>query len=318
LDHLFLDQDAVPTFVEVKRSSDSRIRREVVGQMLDYAANAVVYWPIERIRAQFEAACDRRGTDPADKLLTFLDIESGTAADMDMFWQRAQVNLQAGRIRLLFVADEIPPGLRRIIEFLNAQMTPAEVLAIEIKQYATSNREPVLRTLVPRVIGQSITATDRKSATVATAQFTEAEFFGELTERLETVDVEVVKRVAAWARSRGSRFEFGKSTKHSTFHPCFDHLNVGYWPFAFRTDGNVEFITQYLGKRRPFDSDDAITKLFTQLNQIPGLALPFVISGKPRFRLEVLRNEPAFNQFLKVFQSIVDQIRSVTSQDAPI
>jgi hypothetical protein len=39
VDHLFLDQDGVPTIVEVKRYSDSRIRREVVGQMLDYAAN---------------------------------------------------------------------------------------------------------------------------------------------------------------------------------------------------------------------------------------------------------------------------------------
>lgn len=33
LDHLFLGQDAVPTPVEVKRSSDTRIRREVVGQL---------------------------------------------------------------------------------------------------------------------------------------------------------------------------------------------------------------------------------------------------------------------------------------------
>lgn len=55
LDHLFLDQDGIPTIVEVKRSSDTRIRREVVGQMLDYAANAVVYWSIEKIRIQFEA-----------------------------------------------------------------------------------------------------------------------------------------------------------------------------------------------------------------------------------------------------------------------
>src|SRR5215471_1166096 len=29
VDHLFMDQDAVPTIVEVKRSSDTRIRREV-------------------------------------------------------------------------------------------------------------------------------------------------------------------------------------------------------------------------------------------------------------------------------------------------
>ena len=52
LDHLFLDQDAVPTLVEVKRSTDTRIRREVVGQMLDYAANAVAYWPVEENQGQ--------------------------------------------------------------------------------------------------------------------------------------------------------------------------------------------------------------------------------------------------------------------------
>jgi hypothetical protein len=46
LDHLFLDQDAIPTIVEVKRSADTRIRREVVGQMLDYAANAAPCVPI--------------------------------------------------------------------------------------------------------------------------------------------------------------------------------------------------------------------------------------------------------------------------------
>lgn len=40
VDHLFLDQDGIPTLVEVKRSSDTRIRREVVGQMLEYASNS--------------------------------------------------------------------------------------------------------------------------------------------------------------------------------------------------------------------------------------------------------------------------------------
>ena len=68
LDHLFLDQDAVPTLIEVKRSSDTRIRREVVGQMLDYAANAVVYWPVEKIRASFEARCETERLDPDEVL----------------------------------------------------------------------------------------------------------------------------------------------------------------------------------------------------------------------------------------------------------
>lgn len=66
VDHLFIDQDAVPTLVEVKRSRDTRIRREVVGQTLDYAANAVVYWNVEKLRAAFDARCAERSADPDD------------------------------------------------------------------------------------------------------------------------------------------------------------------------------------------------------------------------------------------------------------
>jgi hypothetical protein len=50
LDHLFVDQDSIPTLVECKRSTDTRTRREVVAQMLDYAANATEYLAIESIR----------------------------------------------------------------------------------------------------------------------------------------------------------------------------------------------------------------------------------------------------------------------------
>jgi hypothetical protein len=115
LDHLFLDQDAIPTLVEVKRSSDTRIRREVVGQMLDYAANAVVYWPVEEIKAKFESRCKDDGDDPETELVGLL----GEGQDTSTFWQSVKTNLQAGRVRLLFIADEIPTELRRVVEFLN-------------------------------------------------------------------------------------------------------------------------------------------------------------------------------------------------------
>src|SRR5205807_3676482 len=109
LDHLFLDQDAIPTLVEVKRSSDSRIRREVIGQMLDYAANAVAYWPVEQVKARFEARCESVGTDPESELFDLL----GEQKDAEAFWTEVKTNLQAGRVRLVFVADIIPTELQR-------------------------------------------------------------------------------------------------------------------------------------------------------------------------------------------------------------
>ncbi|HKS77647.1 MAG TPA: hypothetical protein VJQ07_02135 [Gaiellaceae bacterium] len=156
VDHLFLDQDGIPTLVEVKRSTNSEIRRSVVGQMLDYAANAVVYWPIERLRATFELNSEKEDADPEQRIAELV----GGEADVEQFWQTVATNLQAQRVRLVFVADEIPPELARVIEFLNGQMRPAEVLGIEVKQYAGEN----LKTLVPRIVGRTEEAASRKTS----------------------------------------------------------------------------------------------------------------------------------------------------------
>jgi hypothetical protein len=155
LDHLFLDQDATPTLVEVKRSADTRLRREVVGQMLDYAANVVAFWPRDRIRDLFETRARAASGDPDEAVLDLLGRSASTESDsdagdaIDEFWRRAGENLANGRLRLLFVADQIPPELQRIIEFLNRNMARVDVLGVEIKQYKGEGRE----TLVPRVVG---------------------------------------------------------------------------------------------------------------------------------------------------------------------
>ncbi len=162
VDHLFLDQDAVPTLVEVKRSSDTRIRREVVGQMLDYAANGVVYWPLEQLRELFTRQCERDNKIPDDVISELV----GDDDDVEEFWQRAGDHLRAGKVRMVFVSDEIPRELRRVVEFLNGQMNPAEVTAIEVKQYLSSDGT---KTLVPQVIGQTAEVEARKGRRSAQA-----------------------------------------------------------------------------------------------------------------------------------------------------
>ena len=95
--------------------------------MLDYAASSVLYWTPDALQAWLTKRCEREGLDPEQQLAAFLD---GTVSTGD-FWQRVKTNLQAGKVRLLFVSDAIPPELRRIVEFLNQQMYPAEVLAVD-------------------------------------------------------------------------------------------------------------------------------------------------------------------------------------------
>ena len=157
IDHLIIDQDAVPTLAEVKRGSNPEIRRAIVGQLLEYAAHASRTWNADDLRRTFEETVNAKGHDPAEVLGRLLRTDG--EPDADGFWENVATNLSARRIRLLFVADEIPDPLERVVEFLNEQMPNIEVLAVEIKQF----RGGQTQTLVPRVLGRTAKASTQGS-----------------------------------------------------------------------------------------------------------------------------------------------------------
>jgi hypothetical protein len=303
LEHLFLDQDAIPTLVEVKRSTDTRIRREVVGQLLDYAANAVVYWPPAAIRAQFEASCARMGRDAEAVLQTFL----GTDSDAEGFWQECTRNLQAGRVRLVFVADQIPVELQRIVEFLNAQMNPAEVLAVEVRQYAGQ----ALRTLVPRVVGQTAAAQQRKEApSRSTRTWDEASFLGDLELRQGRDVVAVARALLAWATQAQLRTVWGRGNQDGSFFPMLDHGGGGGRLFSVWTYGRVEVQFQYLQATPPFESEALRLELRERLNAIPGVVIPpDGIARRPSLPLATLIDAASLARFLQTFDWVLAQVR---------
>lgn len=304
LDHLFLDQDAIPTLIEVKRSSDTRIRREVVGQMLDYAANAVVYWPVESIRAQFEATCAARNTAADEMLAACL----GADADLDAFWDQVKTNLQAGKIRLVFIADTIPMELRRIVEFLNQQMNPAEVLAVEIKQY----RGQGLRTLVPRVIGQTAVAQQVKTRGSRVAkQWDETSFFQALEERCGTEDADVARAILDWARPKAARVWWGTGKRNGSFVPIVSHRDRDHQPFAVWTSGSVEIYFYWYQYKPPFDTAEKRRELLQRLNSIAGVAIAEeAVSKRPGIPLATLRSETSLRQFLAAFDWFIDEVKA--------
>ena len=95
-----------------------RSRREVVAQMLDYAANAVKYWPAASLQGALAATAMSKGQTP-DELSTsspptWITKGSGSRRGESQGWTYPH-DLRGG-----------PPQdeLVRIIEFLNEQMSP--------------------------------------------------------------------------------------------------------------------------------------------------------------------------------------------------
>jgi len=303
LDHLFLDQDAIPTLVEVKRSTDTRIRREVIGQMLDYAANAVAYLPVEEIKAKFESRCKDDGVVPEAELAEFL----GEGQDASTFWQSVKTNLQAGRVRLLFIADEIPPELRRVVEFLNSQMDPAEVLAIEVKQFVGEN----LKTLVPRVLGQTEKALGRKIVDRGEPRkWNEASFFLDLSQRRGEQEAAVARRLLEWAIKHNLRIWWGEGKKDGSFFPMYDNKFGKNFLFSVWTYGSVELQFQHM-KKPPFAEEGKRKELAQRLSAI-GLSISEeTLKKRPTFGLSLLLEPGRLDKFLEAFDWMLTEIKKV-------
>jgi hypothetical protein len=303
VDHLFLDQDGIPTIIEVKRSSDTRIRREVVGQMLEYASNGVVYWPVEQLRSTYQTYWEDKGQDPKQVLTDFL----GPDKDHDQFWQTVKTNLQAGKVRMVFVADEIPSELRRVVEFLNEQMDPAEVLAVEMKQYVGEG----LQTLVPRVIGQTEEAVQKKAVGAKNKfQWDETSFFKAIEERQGLEDAKVARRILDWAKDRKLKLWWGQGAKDGSFFPMVpitgdDQVTISVWTY-----GRLEVQFMWLRNRSPFNDINKRMELLRRFNEIPGVSLPQdSIEKRPSIQLARFHKDNTISKLLDILDWLIAELK---------
>ena len=267
LDHLFLDQDGVPTLVEVKRSKNPQIRREIIGQMLDYAANAVAYLPLATLKACFTD--ERR----EQELVRFLNSDEDTELRIDPqdFWQQVESNLQNGRLRLVFVADKIPMELQRIVEFLNDQMARVEVLAVEVRQYVGQHAEQNVKAFVPRVIGQTA-QTEAKKERVRGARsstpWNATRFFEDMEARNKPDAAQVAQKLYKWATNQDVKPKWGTGSKEGFYASLLPHKGIGYKLFGLYSTGNIEFDYESLAKNSSFALEVKREELRAKLNEI--------------------------------------------------
>jgi hypothetical protein len=214
-----------------------------------------------------------------------------------VFWEQVGTNLQAGKVRLVFVADEIPAELRRIVVFLNTQMSPADVLAVEIKQYIGEG----LQTLVPRMIGQTAEAQARKGRPGG-RRWDEQSLLEEI-ERQGPEELEVARQIIEWSRSHLPRFAWGKGTSYGSLTPSLDHGGHSYFPFYLGTDGRINIQFQWMNAMPPFDQVAMREELLRRLNEVPGVQLPSdSIDRRPGLPLKLFATPESLAALLATFE----------------
>lgn len=143
-DLVVLDGNGALTIIECKLATNSDIRREIIGQVLDYASRLSETSP-----AAFSDRWAARGGPSLDVF-----FESRPDAR-----ERFESDLAAGVFTLVLAVDRISSDLRRIVRYLNERTTAGiRLLAVELNRLTFGGIE----VLVPTVYGTE--SADEKDA----------------------------------------------------------------------------------------------------------------------------------------------------------
>ena len=306
IDHILVDQFATPTFVEVKRASDTRVRREVMAQMLDYVANATLYWQPGTLEGWFSS----QDEDPEQRLLDFLD---GAELGPENFWSRVDENLRSGRVRCVFVADSIPDSLIRLVEFLNEHLRLTEVYAVELPQYVSSDQLPGVRVIVPKLIGNTTRAIANKNEgpSATKRQWDEESFFADLGERSDSACVTLCREILEWARAQGVRAVHGNGNVYGSMILVVGPPPNGYVFVSIWSNGKIEIDLQYVRRSLAFREDETRREVIRKFNQIPGVSIDEASrSRRPNIPLALFVDDPARHELFAILSWMAERLRS--------
>ena len=151
VDVLLADERGRLIVIECKLWRNPQARREVVGQILDYARDLSRY-SYEDLQRQISIATRRQGN-------VLYELARAVGSDMDeaSFVDRVARDLRAGRFLLLVIGDGITEGTKRLGEYLRDQPGLAfDFGLIEMTEYRYTDLSGSERTIMqPRVLAQT-------------------------------------------------------------------------------------------------------------------------------------------------------------------
>lgn len=141
IDVVGIDVEGELTLCECKLAANPGARREVVGQLLEYAG-ALQSMTFEEFSDRFAARAGRSLVDAVAEI-------AGEDFDDDSFETQVAENLEAGRFRLVFAVDTITEALKQTVVYLNDHLD-GSVLALELAYL----RDGEVEMLLPAVYGE--------------------------------------------------------------------------------------------------------------------------------------------------------------------
>jgi len=280
----------------------TEIRRQIVGQILEYAANFTNYWTAERIRASFEARCRENKREPSDELLAALGAE-----DAELFWTGVDDKISARRLRLMIVADAIPSELRQIIEFLNEELQNTEGLGVEIREHAGDSGALITARTIGSTEQAQLTKGRSGGGGRKSRRWTESDYLASVLEHGTPEDRATLDRLIEWAKQHEPplTMTFGTGMTYPGMQLGLKRDDAYLFPFTFFNNAGVEVNFQHMASvpYPPFHRLEMRRELQHRLQDGLGIHLPDDrISLRPNFPMSEIHDPGRLGRFIEIFE----------------
>lgn len=213
LDLLFLDSTGTLTLIETKLRANDESRREVIGQVLEYAVSASEL-TVDNLR-EFASVFYTSPQAPTD--LVGMSLEQAIAvrlgwlaadedertANLNSVLEATARKLAAGQLRIVCGVDEHIESLERLVAYLSSH-SDLEVVLLQVNRFPVSDDLLVLIPTLHGDTGGSMSRSPRTSAKPLTLSEI-LDSFAEASER------ETVASLLEGARRQNAVFAFGPS-----------------------------------------------------------------------------------------------------------
>jgi hypothetical protein len=306
IDLLCIDRDGLLTVVETKLRRNREARREVIGQIIEYASY-VSQWTADdvyRIANEYFAKSTKVPESYVGKTLETImqEIVGGEILNED-FRAKIEQNLKDGRIRLIIAVDELIEPLRATVTFLNSHSN-FDVLLLQVTDFQESEAKKVL---VPLLFGYSTKPRGGKG----TKHWDEVSFLADTKEKCEPKVVETTKKLLQFTKDHADGTSWGKGVSYGSF--TFRKSRRGVLASVFTINSNGSGYIGFGPMVSTGINGDILRAFRAKLNEIPGINIPVeaVELGKfPSFSLEALTKADNLRNFQDAILALCQHIET--------
>jgi len=292
IDLLYIDKDGLLTIVETKLRRNREARREVIGQIIEYASY-ISQWTTDKV---YEIANAYLKSN-LDEVMENIGEGEFLAED---FRSNIEQNLKDGKMRCIIAVDELIEPLRATVTFLNKNST-FDIFLLQVSSFEESETKKVL---IPLLFGYA------KPPPPPRVKSNENNFFEDARKRCDTDVIKALEDLYNFTKEKAVYIGWGTGVARRSF--LFHGVKKGFSFFTIYSDGTI---VNYVGGTETWATlDNEALKDFwaTELTRRLEIDLPQNWKAYPWFTIRVsdLVQRNKLGEFKKAVLSLCQQIES--------